>query len=97
MLNRHTEKSSFGSEAYSKEELIAEMASSMLCGYCGIDCERIEENQLAYLRSWLKRLKDDNRFVVSAAQSAQKAVDLVIALSSSNSADESVISVDKAV
>jgi antirestriction protein ArdC len=78
MLNRHTECTSFGSSSYSKEELIAEMGASMLLGFCGVGTEEIRDNQLAYLRSWLKKLKDDKRFILSAAQSAQKACDIVV-------------------
>lgn len=41
---------SFGSESYSKEELIAEMTAAMLCGIAGIE-QRILENSAAYLKT----------------------------------------------
>jgi antirestriction protein ArdC len=66
----------FGSESYSKEELIAEMGAAMLCGVAGI--ERITlSNSAAYLRSWIDVLKSDSRMVVSAASQAQKAADYI--------------------
>jgi antirestriction protein ArdC len=57
MLNRHTKTTRFGSEVYSKEELVAEMGASMLLGYCGIDIEEIRDKQLAYLKGWLSGIK----------------------------------------
>jgi antirestriction protein ArdC len=67
---------SFGSESYSKEELIAEMTSAMLCGIAGIE-QRILENSAAYLKTWITRLKSDSRLLVSAASQAQKAADFI--------------------
>jgi len=67
---------SFGSESYSKEELIAEMTAAMLCGIAGIE-QRILENSAAYLKAWIARLKSDSRLLVSAASQAQKAADFI--------------------
>jgi antirestriction protein ArdC len=67
---------SFGSESYSKEELIAEMTAAMLCGIAGIE-QRILENSAAYLKTWMARLKSDSRLLVSAASEAQKAADFI--------------------
>jgi len=66
----------FGSEDYSKEELVAEMGSAMLCGVAGIEQATIS-NSAAYLRSWINRLKADSRLVVSAARAAQEAADYI--------------------
>src|SRR5713101_1355458 len=66
----------FGSESYSREELIAEMGSAMLCGIAGIEQATIS-NSAAYLNSWIMRLKVDSRLVVSAASAAQKAADYI--------------------
>jgi antirestriction protein ArdC len=66
----------FGSESYSKEELIAEMASAFLCGMAGIERETLP-NSAAYLKSWIGRLKGDAKLIVSAASQAQKAADLI--------------------
>ncbi|MEH7114534.1 zincin-like metallopeptidase domain-containing protein [Neobacillus niacini] len=67
----------FGSQTYSKEELIAEIGSSFLCNYSGIDNVTID-NSASYIQSWLRVLKEDKTFVVSAAQRAQKAADMVL-------------------
>src|SRR6202165_5815305 len=66
----------FGSESYSKEELIAEMGAAMLCGVAGIDRKTLS-NSAAYLKSWIDALKSDARMVVSAASQAQKAADFI--------------------
>src|ERR1700676_5031341 len=66
----------FGSESYSKEELIAEMGAAMLCGVAGIERKTLS-NTAAYLKSWIDVLKSDSRIVVSAASQAQKAADYI--------------------
>ena len=67
----------FGSELYSREELVAEMGAAMLCGITGI-ASRTLDNSAAYLQSWLSVLKSDSRMVVTAASSAQKAADYIL-------------------
>jgi antirestriction protein ArdC len=67
---------SFGSDSYSKQELIAEMTAAMLCGIAGIE-QKTLENSAAYLKTWIARLKSDSRLLVSAASHAQKAADFV--------------------
>jgi antirestriction protein ArdC len=69
--------SGFGSDLYCKEELIAEMGASFLCGHCGIEQGTIE-NSAAYIQGWLKRLKNDRRLVVAASGQAQRACDFVL-------------------
>ena len=66
----------FGSESYSKEELVAEMGAAMLCGITGIE-QKTLGNSAAYLKSWINVLKSDSRMVVSAASQAQKAADYI--------------------
>jgi len=66
----------FGSESYSKEELIAELGASMLCGVTGISPSVIQ-NSAAYLKTWIERLKGDSKLIVSAASAAQKAADYI--------------------
>jgi antirestriction protein ArdC len=67
----------FGSEDYSKEELIAEFTASMLCGKAGIDNSTID-NSASYIQSWLRVLKDDKTMLVQAAGKAQKAADYIL-------------------
>jgi len=66
----------FGDNSYSQEELIAEMGAAYLCGLAGIQTKTIE-NSAAYIKSWLSKLKSDNKFVVIAASKAQHAVDYI--------------------
>jgi antirestriction protein ArdC len=66
----------FGSESYSKEELIAEMGAAMLCGVTGISPATIP-NSAAYLQGWICRLRGDCKLLVSAASQAQKAADYI--------------------
>ena len=66
----------FGSEDYSKEELVAEMAAAFMCGEAGIPVN--VEHHAAYIGSWLEVLKADRRMLVQAAAAAQKAADMVI-------------------
>jgi antirestriction protein ArdC len=67
----------FGSHAYSEEELVAEMSSAFLCGYCGILLST-ETNQAAYLKGWLERLKAEPALLVKAGCQAQKAFDYIL-------------------
>lgn len=66
----------FGSEVYSKEELIAEIGNCFLCGYAGIMNNTIN-NSAAYISSWIKRLKEDSNLIISSASYAQKAFDYI--------------------
>ncbi|MFB4165778.1 ArdC family protein [Alteribacillus sp. JSM 102045] len=77
-LNREgiTAHNAFGSELYSKEELVAELGASMLCGVCGINNETID-NSASYIQSWLRKLKNDHTLIVHASQQAQKASDYI--------------------
>lgn len=70
-------KNFFGSHEYSKEELIAEMGAAFLCSHAGIDSATLD-NSAAYIQSWLRRLKDDPKLLMSAASAAQKASDYIL-------------------
>lgn len=67
----------FGSEDYSKEELVAEIGSATLMSMMGIEIPQTFKNSVAYLQSWIRLLKNDNRMIVSAASQAQKAVKFI--------------------
>jgi antirestriction protein ArdC len=81
------EKHSFGDADYSREELIAEMTASMLCGVCGIS-PAVIQNSAAYLQGWLNVLKSDSKLLVQAASAAQKAADFIRGLSKPAEAEE---------
>ena len=69
---------SFGSEEYSKEELVAEIGSAFLLNNVGLEVKEIFENQASYIASWLKVLKNDKNLIVSAAGKAEKACKMII-------------------
>jgi len=71
-----TEPSYFGSHEYSKEELIAQMSASFLCGHAGI--ETTIENSAAYIQGWLKALKNDKTLLIQSGGMAQKASDYIL-------------------
>ena len=71
-------KVSFGSEIYSKEELIAEIGSAALMAMFGIETEKSFENSVAYLQGWLRALRDDRRMIVIAAGQAEKAINFIL-------------------
>lgn len=69
---------SFGSHQYSREELVAEFCAAFLCASAGIENARTVENSAAYLRYWLKAVKEEPGVLVRAASQAQKAADLIL-------------------
>ena len=68
----------FGSEVYSKEELVAEIGSAALVHHVGLETEGSFRNSAAYIQNWLLVLKNDKRFIVSAAGKAEKAVNFIL-------------------
>lgn len=68
----------FGSENYSREELVAELGSAMLCNHCGINMDKTIKNQAAYIQSWLKALKNDIRMIVWASSRAETAAKYIL-------------------
>lgn len=69
---------SFGSETYSKEELVAEIGSASLVNMLGIETPQTFKNSTAYIQNWLQVLKNDNKFIVSASSRAEKAVNYIL-------------------
>lgn len=68
----------FGSEVYSKEELVAEIGSAALVHHVGLETAGSFRNSAAYIQNWLLVLKNDKRFIVSAAGKAEKAVNFIL-------------------
>lgn len=59
------------------EELIAEIGAATSLMMLGIDTDKSLTNSAAYVKSWLRFLKDDPKMVVTAAGKAEKAVDMI--------------------
>ena len=77
-LNRLNQAAFFGIEDYSKEELIAEIGAAALVNHCGIETSSSFRNSAAYIQNWLSVLRNDKRFIVSAAGKAEKAVQFIL-------------------
>lgn len=69
----------FGSEDYSREELVAEISAAMLCHRTGVDTEKAFRNSVAYLQSWRNVLNNDPVAIVWAASRAEKAARFIMA------------------
>ncbi|GGF50948.1 ArdC family protein [Echinicola rosea] len=83
-LGRFSERpalAGFGSVEYSKEELIAEMGASYLNAFAGIKDANFK-NSLAYMKGWLKPLKDDPKMLIYAAQKAHQAANYILGIES---------------
>ena len=68
----------FGSHEYSKEELVAEIGSAILCAKVGLTSERVMENTSAYCKSWAKKLKSEPKWIVWAGGQSEKAVNYIL-------------------
>nr|WP_304709552.1 zincin-like metallopeptidase domain-containing protein [uncultured Acetatifactor sp.] len=68
----------FGSEEYSKEELVAEIGSASLLNIIGIETNKSFRNSSAYIQGWLSKLRNDVKFIVSASNKAEKAVKYIL-------------------
>ena len=73
-----TEFDKFGSTKYSKEELIAELGAAFLASVSGCYDSKQEKNSAAYLKGWIKSLKDDPAMILAAAGAAQKAAEHIL-------------------
>ena len=70
-LNRHHTGSA--QEQYCREEVVAELAASMVCARLGT--ENNVEQSAAYLGHWIDILQQDSRAIIRAASMAQAASD----------------------
>lgn len=68
----------FGSENYSKEELTAELGSAFLVNLLGIETKNSFRNSSAYIQGWLRKLRGDKKFIISASSKAEKAVKYIL-------------------
>jgi antirestriction protein ArdC len=77
-LDRLTKTASFGSNEYSKEELVAEIGASTLVNMFGLETSSSFRNNTAYIQSWANALKNDINMIVHASSRAGKAVDMIL-------------------
>ena len=72
-------KGRFGTESYAAEELIAELGAAFIAADLQLAPEPRPENA-AYIQSWLKVLREDNRAIFTASSHAQRAADFMHSL-----------------
>ena len=77
-LNRLQKCASFGSEVYSTEELVAEIGSASIMATLGLETGSTLNESAAYIKGWLKALKNDKRMIVTASSRAEKAVRMIL-------------------
>jgi antirestriction protein ArdC len=72
-LNRTFGKK-FGDQAYSAEELVAELTSAFLCGEFGFDNNGVDADYIAH---WVAFLTDHTGAIITAAAAASRAVEFM--------------------
>jgi antirestriction protein ArdC len=50
----------------------------MLCNIAEIEVAKTFTNSVAYIGSWIKKLENDEKFIISASSKAEKAVKFII-------------------
>ena len=78
-LNRLDKTANFGSNDYSKEELVAELGALYLEAITGIQAIVDDvKNSQAYINGWISKLKSDPKLIMSASTKAHEAVELIL-------------------
>lgn len=83
-LNRLDKVAAFGSEEYSKEELVAEFGSAYLANTAGVSCDKAFRNSAAYIQGWSRKLREDSHMFVNAAAKAEAAVNYILGIDNKN-------------
>lgn len=71
------------------EELIAEIGSAFLLNRLNIPSS-LEDRTVPYIKSWLKHMESDPKYILKAASAAQKAIDCIFSSVESASKKEAV-------
>lgn len=74
----HIGVAAFGSEKYSKEELVAELGAAGMLNLLGIEIPETFKNSTAYIQSWIKALRNDKKMIVMASSKAEKAIAYIL-------------------
>ena len=75
-LNRLAPGSSFGSEAYAKEELVAELTAALVSSQYGME-KHVKSDSAAYLKSWLTSLNEDPNFIKSSLMDVKRSASFI--------------------
>lgn len=69
---------SFGSDDYSREELVAEVGAAFLMADLGLDSPELQENSEAYIGSWIRAFKNDPKMILWASAKANQAATMIL-------------------
>jgi len=81
LLNRFSGKdavAAFGSESYSREELVAEITAASVLNTLGLESGNSFRNSAAYVKGWSEKIKNDPMMFITAAGRAEKALALIL-------------------
>ena len=71
-------KQSTNESEYAFEELVAELGATFICSQ--LNFERHRMDNVIYIKSWLRALKNDTSFIFKASAQANKAADYILTL-----------------
>lgn len=71
-------QASFGSDSYSREELVAEIGAACMVNALGLETEGSFQNSAAYLKHWRDKIAEDNSLIIVAAGRAEKAFNFIL-------------------
>ncbi len=66
----------FGSDDYAREELVAELGSALVASRYGI-VKNVKEDSAAYLKSWLDSLQESPEFIKTTLQDVRRATSMI--------------------
>ena len=75
-----TDVARFGSEDYSREELVAELTACSVLSSMGVETSSSFRNNAAYIQSWVSALKEDTKAIVRASAKAEAAYYLIMGI-----------------
>lgn len=74
----------FGSEEYSREELVAELTSCSILANMGVETATSFRNSAGYIQGWSKKLKEDSQAIIRASAKAEQAYNLIMNITEDN-------------
>lgn len=75
-LGRLNGGSSFGSEEYSREELVAELTSALVSNQYGM-AKHIKNDSASYLKSWLEHLQKDPQYIKTVLNDVKRSASFI--------------------
>lgn len=87
-LNRFATVSFFGSETYSREELVAEATAASVLNALGMEEANTFRNSAGYIQGWASHIKNDPLMYVTAMTRAQAAFDMLMGIENKESEEE---------